>query len=73
MLQAHWNDKVVEIVKEKGDEAPALELYQASKTLAEKAAWKFVDDNKGKIGFDLVTVLPTFVSYQCSLFVHDTS
>ncbi|KAF8600082.1 NAD(P)-binding protein, partial [Ceratobasidium sp. AG-I] len=69
--EAHWNDKVIEIVKEKGNKATEAEIYQASKTLAEKAAWRFADDNKGKIEFDLVTVLPSYVSYQYSPFIQD--
>ena len=62
-MQAHWNETILKIVKEKGDKAAPMELYIASKTLAEKAAWKYVDDNKDKIKFDLVAVLPSYVSY----------
>jgi len=59
--EAHWNEKVLEAVKEKGDNVDKKELYIASKTLAEKAAWKFMGDNKGNINFDLVAVLPSFI------------
>ncbi|KAF8601889.1 D-lactaldehyde dehydrogenase [Ceratobasidium sp. AG-I] len=59
--EAHWNEWMPEIVKEKGVEAPPGGIYAASKTLAEKAAWKFIDDNKGKINFDLVAVLPYWI------------
>ncbi|KAF8601878.1 hypothetical protein BDV93DRAFT_558051 [Ceratobasidium sp. AG-I] len=51
----------IHTVKEKGDKAEPMELYIASKTLAEKAAWKYVDDNRDKIGFDLVTVNPSYI------------
>ncbi|KAF8601883.1 D-lactaldehyde dehydrogenase [Ceratobasidium sp. AG-I] len=57
----HWNEAVLEVVKEQGDKAGAGVLYTASKTLAEKAAWKFVEDNKDKINFDLVAVLPLWI------------
>ena len=62
-MQGHWNETILKIVKGKGDKAESRELYIASKTLAEKAAWKYVDDNKNKIKFDLVAVLPSYVSY----------
>ncbi|KAF8601901.1 NAD-P-binding protein [Ceratobasidium sp. AG-I] len=58
--EAHWNETILKIVEEKGDKAAGPELYVASKTLAEKAAWKFMDDNKDKIKFDLVAVNPSY-------------
>ncbi|KAG8739266.1 methylglyoxal reductase (NADPH-dependent) gre2 [Ceratobasidium sp. 414] len=59
--EAHWNEAAIKSVEEKGAKASGGEMYSASKTYAEKAAWKFVDENKGKIGFDLVTVLPSYI------------
>ncbi|KAF8601899.1 NAD(P)-binding protein [Ceratobasidium sp. AG-I] len=59
--EAHWNETILKVVKEKGDKADPMELYVASKTLAEKAAWKYVDENKDKIKFDLVAVLPSYI------------
>ncbi|KAG8788399.1 methylglyoxal reductase (NADPH-dependent) gre2 [Ceratobasidium sp. 428] len=59
--EAHWNEASIKIVEEKGLEASGGELYTASKTYAEKAAWKFVKDNKGAIGFDLVAILPSYI------------
>ena len=35
--------------------------YSFSKTEAEKAAWKWMDDNKTKISFDIITILPSLV------------
>jgi len=35
--------------------------YPLSKTIAEKAAWKFVEENKSSISFDLVVVNPTLI------------
>ncbi|KAG8716707.1 methylglyoxal reductase (NADPH-dependent) gre2, partial [Ceratobasidium sp. 394] len=59
--EAHWNETAIKAVEEKGSKASGGELYSASKTYAEKAAWKFIDENKGKIGFDLVAVLPSYI------------
>ncbi|CAE6536444.1 unnamed protein product [Rhizoctonia solani] len=59
--EAHWNEKSLKIVEEKGDMASDLERYMASKVLSERAAWKFVQDNEEKVNFDLVTVLPVAV------------
>ncbi|CCF56305.1 hypothetical protein KAFR_0A08710 [Kazachstania africana CBS 2517] len=35
--------------------------YFGSKKLAERAAWEFVEDNKGKVKFTLSTINPSFV------------
>ncbi|KAF8594130.1 NAD(P)-binding protein [Ceratobasidium sp. AG-I] len=57
--EASWNDAVVKLVEEQGSKSPEFFLYAASKTHAEKAAWKFVEENKP--GFDLVAILPSFI------------
>jgi len=56
-----WNDHDIKEVEEKGSQASPVTMYNASKALAERAAWKFMEENKGKIDFDLVTILPSFV------------
>ncbi|KAF8342995.1 D-lactaldehyde dehydrogenase [Cantharellus anzutake] len=56
-----WNDHDVKQVEEKGDKASPVSMYNASKVLAERAAWKFIEGNKDKIAFDLVTIMPSFV------------
>ncbi|WOO83831.1 Ketoreductase azaE [Vanrija pseudolonga] len=42
----HWNEYSVREVKEKGRNATNGDKYRASKTLAEKAFWKWIEDNK---------------------------
>jgi hypothetical protein len=37
------------------------------------AAWEYYEENKGKIGWDLVVLLPPFVRYLCCLFLHEKS
>ncbi|KAG9121049.1 methylglyoxal reductase (NADPH-dependent) gre2 [Ceratobasidium sp. 392] len=59
--EAHWNEASIKIVEEKGPTATGGDLYTASKTYAEKAAWKFMEENKGAIGFDLVAILPSYI------------
>jgi len=59
--EADWNDPAVEEVREKGRGASQPAKYRASKVLAERAAWEFVEKNKGKIGWDLVVLNPPFV------------
>ncbi|KAG8992525.1 methylglyoxal reductase (NADPH-dependent) gre2 [Tulasnella sp. JGI-2019a] len=61
MDETNWNTTAIKEVEEKGKGASIFEKYRASKVLAEQAAWKFMDDNKGSIAFDLVTILPTIV------------
>jgi len=56
-----WNIGSGERIKEKGREATQLDKYRASKALAEKAAWKWIDEHKGQITFDLVVINPPFV------------
>jgi len=58
--EADWNDKSEDIIKKEGKKASASHKYRASKTLAERAAWKFVEENPG-LGWDLVTVNPPFI------------
>ncbi|TFY67709.1 hypothetical protein EVJ58_g1460 [Rhodofomes roseus] len=56
-----WNDASVVEVREKGAGASQAGKYRASKTLAERAAWDFVEKNRGSIGWDLVVLNPPMV------------
>jgi len=56
-----WNEQCLEIVKEKGREAPNMMKYRASKTLAEKAAWEFWNEHKADVGWDLSVLNPPYV------------
>jgi len=56
-----WNVSSGERIKEKGRSAPQADKYRASKALAERAAWKWIDDHKGQVGFDLAVMNPPFV------------
>lgn len=56
-----WNEASIAEVNEKGKAAAAVAKYRASKTLAERAAWEFVEKHKGEIGWDLVVLNPPFV------------
>ncbi|TPX33579.1 hypothetical protein SmJEL517_g03563 [Synchytrium microbalum] len=59
--EADWNES------SKPEDAGMLG-YRASKTLAERAAWKFVEDNQPK--FDIVTINPPLV---IGALIHETS
>ena len=59
--ESNWNNAAVEEVKAKGSAADPFTIYMASKTLAEKAAWEFVDVNKSKISWDLVALNPPWI------------
>ena len=54
-----WNYWAVEDVENNGKKASAMSKYCASKTLAERTAWRFVEQHQPH--FDLVSLLPTFV------------
>ena len=51
-----WNEMSVREVEQKGVESTATHWYRASKTLAERKAWEFVEEHKGEIQWDLVTI-----------------
>lgn len=59
--EADWNEYSVKQVETKGSQAPGHEIYRASKTLAERAAWQFAENNKGKANFDIAVLNPPFV------------
>ena len=44
--ESDWNNESEAEIEEKGAEAPPFAWYCASKTAAEKAQWKWVDDKK---------------------------
>ncbi|KAJ3786390.1 D-lactaldehyde dehydrogenase [Lentinula aff. detonsa] len=56
-----WNTQSVAWVERDGKDAHPITKYRASKTLAEQAAWKFVEENKAMIKWDLVVLNPPFV------------
>ncbi|KAJ7682984.1 D-lactaldehyde dehydrogenase [Mycena rosella] len=56
-----WNNQAPALVEAHGAGAGPLVIYCASKMLAEKAAWDYLKDNKGRIAWDLTTVNPSFV------------
>lgn len=57
------------MVEQFGRNAPGPVKYGASKVLAERAAWDFMEENKGSINFDLVAINPSYVS-MLSFFLH---
>jgi len=54
-----WNEFSPNEVKTKGDKADPSQMYRASKTLAERAAWDFTD--KEKPSFDITTIQPPLI------------
>ncbi|BGP57958.1 hypothetical protein JCM8202_002143 [Rhodotorula sphaerocarpa] len=54
-----WNEYSPKQVEEKGKDVDGGQAYRASKTLAERAAWKFVETEKPQ--FDIVTVQPPLI------------
>ncbi|KAI9509132.1 D-lactaldehyde dehydrogenase [Russula earlei] len=59
--EENWNSAALEAVKTKGPAAGPLNIYLASKTLAERAAWEFVDVHKSEISWDLVVLNPPYI------------
>ncbi|KAJ0417540.1 NAD(P)-binding protein [Aspergillus carlsbadensis] len=56
-----WNDRRVQECETLGRNASGLSKYSASKTLAERAAWDFVEANKERISWDLTTINPPYI------------
>jgi len=59
--EADWNEASVIEVNEKGREAHPMSKYRASKALAEKAVWDFMEKNKSSIKWDTSVLNPPFV------------
>lgn len=59
--EADWNEASIAEVRAHGRAAPGIAKYRASKTLAERAAWAFYEENKASVGWDLVVLNPPFV------------
>lgn len=57
--EVDWFDRAPELVAEQGAKATGGLKYIASKVLAERAAWSWIEKNKP--AFDLVTILPPLV------------
>ena len=66
--ETNWNDAAVKAVKTEGSAVDPYTIYQASKTLAEKAAWEFVAAHKSEISWDLVAINPPWI-FGASLIV----
>lgn len=56
-----WNDVSVAELETKGAAASAWTKYCASKVLSEKAAWKYVEENRSTLAYDLTYLLPSWV------------
>ncbi|KAI5479361.1 D-lactaldehyde dehydrogenase [Pseudohyphozyma bogoriensis] len=58
-----WNEYSVGQVELLGKDVHPGQVYRAGKTLAEKAAWKFMEDitKDGKAPFDLAVVIPPMI------------
>ncbi|KAG8907132.1 methylglyoxal reductase (NADPH-dependent) gre2 [Tulasnella sp. 403] len=61
LTESDWNQAVVDYVTAHGANARPDAKYAASKALAERATWDFVEENQGKLGFDVVTVCPSWI------------
>ncbi|KAI0653470.1 NAD(P)-binding protein [Cubamyces menziesii] len=60
-IEEDWNDVAVSEIETKGKDARKDYIYDASKTLAEKAAWKLYEENESKVSWDLTTIQPGWV------------
>ena len=59
--EGSWNALSVREVETRGREASPFDKYRASKTLAERAAWKYVEEHKADVQYDMVVLNPPFV------------
>ncbi|KAI0653465.1 hypothetical protein C8Q70DRAFT_1091586 [Cubamyces menziesii] len=55
-----WNEAAVETVNKLGREASGNAKYGASKVLSERAAWKFYEDNKETLPYELSVIAPAW-------------
>ncbi|KAF8305794.1 NAD(P)-binding protein [Clavulina sp. PMI_390] len=59
--EADWNTSSPAQIEKLGRDAAPGDKYRGSKTLAEKAAWEFMESNKEAIKFDLATMNPPYI------------
>ncbi|RXW23016.1 hypothetical protein EST38_g2831 [Candolleomyces aberdarensis] len=62
--EADWNEITINEIREQGQQASRTTKYRASKTLAEKGAWKFYEENvkkEGRVTWDVVALNPPMV------------
>jgi nucleoside-diphosphate-sugar epimerase len=60
--EADWNDEAIKTIQrqmERGETVEGTIVYRASKNEAERAIWKFKEENQPS--FTLATILPSFV------------
>lgn len=67
-MQTDWNNASAKAVEEQGKKASPFTVYNASKALAERAAWDFVERERPV--FDLVAILPT---YNLGPYIHEVT
>ncbi|KAF8583135.1 NAD(P)-binding protein [Ramaria rubella] len=60
ITESDWDESSPKEVQEQGSATPIQTAYRASKVLAEKAAWNFMEGNK-ELRWDLVTIIPPWV------------
>ncbi|KAH6913499.1 hypothetical protein BKA70DRAFT_723618 [Coprinopsis sp. MPI-PUGE-AT-0042] len=53
-----WNNDAISAVEESGGKAGLLAIYSASKALAEKEAWKFYEEHKAEVKWELGVIVP---------------
>ncbi|PCH42497.1 NAD(P)-binding protein [Wolfiporia cocos MD-104 SS10] len=68
--EADWNEQAVTEVQEKGKAADSLFKYYASKVLAERAAWEYVEKHRDELRWGLVVINP---HYTYGPVIHDVN
>ncbi|KZT51580.1 NAD(P)-binding protein [Calocera cornea HHB12733] len=59
--ESDWNDTASKLIKEKPHELPGSMLYFAAKTDSEREFWKFYEEHKDQLAWDLVTLTPPYI------------
>ena len=59
--ESDWNQESVLEIESQGKAAHPRDSYGASKTLAERAAWAFMERHQPGLNFDLVVLNPPWV------------
>ncbi|KAI5831152.1 NAD(P)-binding protein [Schizophyllum commune Tattone D] len=59
--ESHWNEQAPREVEEKGVAAKPTSKYRASKVIAERAAWDFVEKHAKEISWDLAVINPPLI------------